>query len=39
MTSSPLFQVPDGPFYADLLQKYPCREQQIRTLATLLDVG
>lgn len=32
-----LFQPPDEDFYAPLLQAYPCREQQIRTLATLLD--
>ncbi|EFW98837.1 origin recognition complex subunit [Grosmannia clavigera kw1407] len=28
---------PDGSSCADLVQTYPCREQQIRTLATLLD--
>jgi origin recognition complex subunit 5 len=33
-----LFQLPDELILAPVLQTYPCRERQIRSLATLLHV-
>lgn len=33
-----LFNLPDEAILAPLLQTFPCRERQIRSLATLLHV-
>lgn len=34
-----LFRLPDELILAPVLQTFPCRERQIRSLATLLHVG
>jgi hypothetical protein len=34
-----LYQLPDEVILATLTQQYPCREQPIRTLLTLLHVS
>lgn len=34
-----LFQLPDELILSPVLQAFPCRERQIRSLATLLHVG
>jgi origin recognition complex subunit 5 len=34
-----LFQPPDEALLSPLFARFPCRETQIRTLATLLDVS